>query len=92
MGVRREDGIVILKGFDPIDEGDTLAIYYQARIFEADGSEREDWYMGDEFTVEGELNLECQNLNEDYFYSNLFVDVRDEKFFGELKPVVVDSY
>jgi len=93
MGVRSEDGIIIQKGFDPIEKGDTLAFYYQERSFKDDGSDSQDWYKGSEFRVKEELKLEWQKLSEDkdYFYSNLLIDVRGDKFFDELKSVNTNS-
>jgi hypothetical protein len=89
MGVRREDGIIIQKGYDQIVEGDKLAFHYQERSIGDNEYGSEGWYKGKEFTVEGELSIEWKELNkdEDYFYSNLFTDIRKNKFFDELKPI-----
>ena len=93
LGVRKEDGIIIQKGFDPIDKGDRLAFYYQERSFGDDGDDSRNWYKGNEFIVIGDLNLEWKRLSEDedYFYSNLFIDVRGDEFFDDLKSVNINS-
>ncbi|MCL2323356.1 MAG: clostripain-related cysteine peptidase [Oscillospiraceae bacterium] len=94
LGVRKEDGIIIQKGFDPIAVGDKLAFYYEERSLKDDVTDNENWHMGDEFTVAEELKLEWQKLNDDeeYFYSNLIGDTKGNKFFDELKPAATTIY
>jgi len=55
-GVRYQEGYVIQKGHDPIEQGDKISIYALEWDFDKQQTEI-NWYKGDEFTVTSKLQL-----------------------------------
>ena len=87
MGLRKEDGYVIQKGLDELKDGDKLSFYYQIKDFGGKNSKEaadDDWQLGDEITVSGSLSVEWLEPNENFYYSFLLRDVRQNEYYTEL--------
>lgn len=84
LGKRQEDGIIKQKGFDEINDGDKISIYYQ-EIANTQSNQNINWYSSDTFTVNGELKLEWATLDKnEIFYSLRLTDIIDNKYFTNL--------
>lgn len=85
LGIRQEDGVIIQKGLDNINDGDKISFYYQERYF-GDNSDDDNinWYKGKEFTVNGEFKLEWSKNNYDnaQYYLRL-IDIRNNESFAD---------
>lgn len=78
LGLRREEGYIIQKGFDEIADGDKICFYYRMKDFSRGGEDPDKWYIGDEVTVKGELKLDWLELggNQTYYYSFCLTDTQ----------------
>lgn len=84
MGVRYEDGYIIQKGYTDIERGDTLAFYYQLR--EKNENYSRQWYLSEEFAVEGPLTLEYADADSPgTYYSRRITDVLNNIYFSEIE-------
>ncbi|HHY36056.1 MAG TPA: hypothetical protein GX518_00005 [Firmicutes bacterium] len=73
-----------------IKEGDRLKFLYYAEYFgEDEDMELEDWYEGEEFTVDDELELEWLEVNpgEVYLYGFYLIDVQQNEYYTDFVEV-----
>ena len=74
LGTRNRSGNVVQKGYDPINCGDKIAIYYleydfakeSAAIYVNETSNSENWRKGEVFTVTDSLELQWIPVSSDY--------------------------
>lgn len=74
----------------PIKKGDKLKFFYYAEYFgENDIEDTEQWYEGDEFTVEGELALEWLSVEQgvNYLYGFLLTDYQGNTYYTDFIEV-----
>jgi len=89
LGVRKEEGFIVQKGCDPIEDGDKIAFYYEQRKF-GDGEAFEEatetkWYKSKEFTVKGGLTLDwAKHEAGGAYYGVTRTDTQGNKHYGEL--------
>lgn len=93
LGVRKEEGFKIQKGYDKIQNGDRICFYYKTKNFN-DGYDdslieynRENWYRAPEFTVNEEFYIDWTSAMEenDIFYSIMSTDTQNNKSYSDLK-------
>lgn len=84
LGARKEDGLIIQKGYDDILEGDKISFYYSKR-----NQDKKDtnWYKDDEFSVKGNLKLEWSAPKGKSYYSMLLTDIQHTEYLTELKAI-----
>ena len=88
LGARYEDGFIIQKGYDKLEYGDKLSLYYQERATEANFTGNDiNWYKSDEIIVTDELKLDwAADESREAYYSELLTDIWLNRFFTDLLP------
>jgi len=88
LGVRREDGIIIQKGYDDIEKGDTIAFYYQTLTAPDEGETNlivflgENWLKGEAFTVGDPLEIKWEKAADSRYEAQMLTDVRGNNYLS----------
>lgn len=89
LGVRKEEGFKIQKGYDKISIGDKIAFYYKtSKEIDANENSRQNWHKTNDFTVENDLAINWTSISETNSYCSIMTtDIQNNKSFTEIKPL-----
>jgi len=92
LGARQREGFIIQKGYDEIEQGDTIAFYQMVKYF---GSRQEEhphqWIEGPPQTVKDELKIELRSLPGGYYQSLMLTDICKDEHFAALAPALPEA-
>ena len=85
MGSRFEDGYIIQKGLEPINDGDRISFY--RRVRKTGGPSADEWRIGGEVIVNGGPRLDWYKQRGPRRYCFLLTDWRREERYTEFEKV-----
>lgn len=88
MPVLNEDTGMPAKYLLPIETGDKITLYYYSELFDAEETAEQEysqWWEGETFTVDGDLQLEFSDVedNSTYLYGFYIVDTQGNGYYTD---------